>query len=244
MTTVGSEYRAVRSYQRIFRPDRRIYQVEGHRIPIPGGIPLVWLGYATATLVSVLLLAGRSPMISLLLAAAAAAFAIGAGGRRTALPAALGAVAAAQALGLVLGVLDWPLRLLVVPGLIATLGTQATPDGRSAHRYALSWLALQVRPVRRLLGRALPVESSRWLAVPVALRPDHHGPVARRGRVTGPATIAPTTPMVLRQGRWPWSRGHATIGPPRPTSSGSRPGERLLSGPLRLQDGERLEVRS
>ncbi len=66
MSPSGAQYGVVRSYQRIFRPDRRIYQVEGRRIPIPGGIPLVWLGYATATVLVVLLLGARSLLLSVL----------------------------------------------------------------------------------------------------------------------------------------------------------------------------------
>ena len=43
-------YEPIRSYQRIFRPERRIYQVEGRTLPVPGGVPLRWLGWATAAL--------------------------------------------------------------------------------------------------------------------------------------------------------------------------------------------------
>lgn len=242
MSAPASQRGAVRSYQRIFRPDRRVYQIEGHRIPIPGGIPLAWLGYATASLVAVLVLSGRSPLVSLLLAVGAAGFAASVGGRRAVVPAALAAFVAAQVAGLVLGVLDWPLRFLVVPGLVATLGTQATPDGRPAHRYALSWLALQVRPARRLLGRALPTDATRQLDVRVAIAPDHRAPTLRRGRITGPATVVPSRPVVLRQSRWPWNRSRATIHPQDHRSSSHDEG--LLAEPLALRAGERLEVRS
>jgi hypothetical protein len=36
----------IRSYQRIFKPERRICQVEGRSLPVPGGIPLRWLAWA------------------------------------------------------------------------------------------------------------------------------------------------------------------------------------------------------
>ncbi len=50
----------IRSYQRIFTPDRRIYQIDGRRRPVPGGVPLEWLAWAFAGLVMVLVLGQRS----------------------------------------------------------------------------------------------------------------------------------------------------------------------------------------
>ncbi len=58
----------IRSYQRIFRPDRRIYQVDGRRLPVPGGVPLQWLGWAFASLVGVLVLSQRSILFAVVLA--------------------------------------------------------------------------------------------------------------------------------------------------------------------------------
>ena len=50
----------IRSYQRIFRPDRRIYQIDGRRLPVPGGVPLEWLAWAFGALVVILVLSQRS----------------------------------------------------------------------------------------------------------------------------------------------------------------------------------------
>ena len=146
----------IRSYQRIFRPERRIYQVEGHRLPVPGGIPLRWLAYAAAALVGVLALSSGSATVDALLALAAASAGALLGGREAAVLAGLAAFAGAWVLGIALGLLDWPLRLVVIPAGVATLATQATPDGRRADRFAASWLALRLAPRRRSLGRALP----------------------------------------------------------------------------------------
>ena len=146
----------IRSYQRIFRPERRIYQVEGHRLPVPGGVPLRWLAYAAAALVAILALSSGSATLDALLALAAALAGGLLGGREAAVLAGLGALAAAWVLGFALGLLDWPLRLIVIPAAMATLATQATPDGRRADRFAASWLALRLAPHRRSLGRALP----------------------------------------------------------------------------------------
>jgi hypothetical protein len=58
----------IRSYQRIFRPDRRIYQIDGRRLPLPGGVPLEWLGWAFAALVAVLGLGQGSMLLAIALA--------------------------------------------------------------------------------------------------------------------------------------------------------------------------------
>lgn len=150
----------IRSYQRIFRPERRIYQLEGHALPVPGGVPLRWLAWAGAALAAVLALCSGSlaPASMLALGAAGAGFALG--GRESALLAAISCWAAAWLGGIALGALDWPLRLIVIPACVATLATQASPDGRRADRFALSWLALRLSPRRRSLGRAVPLAGS------------------------------------------------------------------------------------
>jgi hypothetical protein len=170
---VSPDREPIRSYQRIFRPERRIYQVEGHRLPVPGGIPLRWLAYAGAALIAVLALSAGSATVDALLALAAASAGALLGGREAAVLAGAAAFAGAWALGFALGLLDWPLRLIVLPAAVATLATQATPDGRRADRFAASWLALRLAPRRRSLGRALPPAGARvrgggelWVARP------------------------------------------------------------------------------
>ncbi len=149
-------YEPIRSYQRIFRPERRIYRVEGHTLPVPGGVPLRWLAYAAAALAGVLALSSGSTTAPVLAALAASATGLALGGREGAALAGVASFAASWLAGLALGLLDWPLRLVVVPVAIATLATQAAPDGRRADRFAASWLALRLAPRRRSLGRALP----------------------------------------------------------------------------------------
>jgi hypothetical protein len=153
---VSTSSEPIRSYQRIFRPERRIYQVEGHRLPVPGGVPLRWLAYAGSALIAVLALSSGSATLDGLLALAAASAGALLGGREAAVVAGAAAFAGAWTLGFALGLLDWPLRLIVLPAAVATLATQATPDGRRADRFAASWLALRLAPRRRSLGRALP----------------------------------------------------------------------------------------
>jgi hypothetical protein len=180
----------IRSYQRIFRPDRRIYHVEGRALPVPGGIPLRWLAYATAALLAVIALGLGSLTIDIGLSLGAAVAGLLVGGRFGAAMAGAGALATSILAGILLGQLDWPISLLVIPAGVATLATQATPDGRRADRFAASWLALRLAPRRRSLGRGLPAtgvpqlrEASLWVA------PDEHAPVLRRACVRGEGTI-------------------------------------------------------
>lgn len=62
-------------------------------------------------------------------------------------------------LGTPLDLLSPPLRYALVPAGLAALATQLAPDGRSAPRFALGWLAWRLRPSRRAGTRAVPRES-------------------------------------------------------------------------------------
>jgi len=52
----------VRSYRRVFRVDRRIYRVDRWALPVPGGVPLLAVGYF-ATALLVIVVAGELPVI-------------------------------------------------------------------------------------------------------------------------------------------------------------------------------------
>jgi hypothetical protein len=113
----------------------------------------------------------------------------------------LGAV---PGVGELVGVLSPPLRYVVVPLAVAVLGTQAAPDGRTAHRFALDWLRLRLRARRRSAGRAVPLEGERvpWHGVR-AVRWDGDAAQVLRGRVRGPARVTFSAPVALssRRGR-------------------------------------------
>lgn len=229
----------IRSYQRIFSPERRIYQIEGHRLPVPGGVPLRWLGYTTAALLGVLALSGRSLVLSVLLGLAAGGYGVAVGDPTAAALAGATIAFGAQAAGLILAGLDWPLRLLVVPALVATLLTQATPDGRPAHRYALSRLRLWLSSPRRSLGRPLPASGEcpralgeLWVAA------DERAPVLRHARVHGPAVASFPTPVLLARGRVRRRRLTA-----RPVARTGRQQRGSVLDSVEAQVGERLEVR-
>lgn len=228
---------SIRSYQRIFRPERRIYSIEGRPLPVPGGIPLRWLAYATAALLVVVAIGSGSLMVALTIAAVAGLAGASAGGRVGGATAAAGALAATWIGGLVIGLLDWPLRLVVIPVAVATLATQATPDGRRADRFALSWLAVHLAPLRRSLDRPLPPTGRpHLLGGDVWVAPDERSPRLRRGRVRGPAIVFFSRPVALRGG------GRRRRAVARPQRGLRRRGE---ASARRLVLGERevLEVR-
>jgi hypothetical protein len=226
----------VRSYQRIFSPDRRIHQVEGRPLPVPGGVPLRWLGWMLGTVVAILAVGSGSLFVP-----AAAAVAAGAGGlaiadRTAGLLAATAAAAGTLILGAILGALDWPFRLVVVPMAVATLATQATPDGRRPERFALSWAALRLAPARRSLGRGLPAPGARrsngariWIA------PDAKGLRLRHARLTGPGSVGFVEPVVVRRRLL---GGGLVVREPGLLSRRSRLRNRVV-----LRAGQTLEVR-
>jgi len=113
-------------------------------------------------------------------------------------------LAALPGVGELVGALSPPLRYVVVPLAVAVLGTQAAPDGRAAHRFALDWLGLRLRARRRSAGRSVPLEGERvpWHGV-LTVRWDGHAAQLLPGRVRGPARVTFGVPVRLspRRGR-------------------------------------------
>jgi hypothetical protein len=234
---VSDGYEPIRSYQRIFRPERRIYSIEGRPLPVPGGVPLRWLAYASAALLAVVAI-GSGSAAAVALAAIAGLGGASAGGRVGGSVAAAGALGATWIGGLVLGLLDWPLRLIVIPAAVATLATQATPDGRRADRFALSWLAAHLAPLRRSLGRQLPATGRpHLLGGELWVAPDERSPRLRRGRVRGPAIVFFSQAVPVR-GSGRRRRRQVAQAPGRRVRRGEASARRLALG-----DGEVLEVR-
>jgi|SRR5215207_4699979 len=229
----------IRSYQRIFRPERRIYQLEGRTLPVPGGVPLRWLAYATVALLSVVAIGSDLGGLAVALAVAAGVPGFLIGGRTGALMAGSVAFCAFWIAGFLLALLDWPLRLVVVPVAVATLATQATPDGRRADRFAFSWLALRLAPRRRSLGRGLPPRGVHQLrSGGLWVAPDEHGPRLRRGRLRGPAVVAFVSEVRVRRGAL--RQGRLIVCPAR---RGRRRRAGLVTRRLALGGGEVLRVR-
>jgi hypothetical protein len=228
----------IRSYQRIFRPDRRLHHIEGRALPIPGGIPLRGLGYAGSALLGVLALGTGSLFVYALLASTAALAGAALGGRQGAASAGVLAFGGSFIAGHVLGALDWPIRFVMIPAAVAMVGTQSTPDGRPAHRFAVAWLALRLSPRRRSLGRALPAEDTpRVEAGEVHVSCDQHFPTLRRSRIAGEGEVTFAEEVAARRSRL--RQGRIVI---------SSPGRRERRGEVRtrrlaLVPGEKAEVR-
>lgn len=226
----------IRSYQRIFRPDRRVYAIDGRRLPVPGGVPLEWLCWAFCSLIGVLVLSQRSIVVAGIVAALVGVLAASLHGPTGAVVGGLAGFVATLLAGLALDWLDWPLRLLVVPGMIATLAGQTSPDGRPTHRYLTSLAALRLRATRRSLDGAIRAdEQQRVWAPQVWIAPDQHAPVLHHGRVKGPARLVFAHRVVAIPGRGRLVIRHAE-------GHRMRFGERLCEV-VELAEGQVVEVR-
>jgi len=233
---VSDSTHPIRSYQRIFKPDRRVYAIDGRRLPVPGGVPLEWLCWAFCGLVGVLVLSQRSFVVAGVVAALVALLASSWYGPTGAVIGGLAGFVGTLLAGVVLDWLDWPLRLLVVPGMIATLAGQSSPDGRPTHRYLASLAALRLRAARRSLDGAIGAdERERVWAPEVWVAPDQHSPVLHHGRVKGPARLVFAHRVVAIPGR-----GRLIIR--RAEGHRMRSGERLCEV-VELADGQVAEVR-
>jgi len=139
--------------------------------------------------------------------------------------------------GLVLSLLPVEWRYGVVPIACAMAGWWASPDGRAAHRFALTWLRTQLRRRRRRAGRAVRAEGERLgLAERLAIRPGVPGRARVRARVRGPAEIVLAEPLALVS-----RRGGARRRPAlelRPPGSRGETVDRVVIG-----QGETVEVR-
>lgn len=226
----------IRSYQRIFRPDRRIYQIDGRRLPIPGGVPLEWLCWAFCSLIGVLVVSQRSIVVAGIVAAVVGLVGASSHGPTGAVLGGLAGLVVTLLAGVALDWLDWPLRLLVVPGMIATLAGQSSPDGRPTHRYLTSLVALRLRAARRSLDGAIGAEQQERVWAPqVWIAPDQHSPVLHHGQVKGPARLVFGQRAVAIPGR-----GRLIIR--RADGHRMRSGERLCEV-VELADGQVAEVR-
>ncbi len=168
----------------------------------PAACRLSGLSGRSGALLVVLVLSQRSILLAVTLGVVGAL--LGAGRQGWSGAALLGAAGfvGTLAAGVLVGWLDWPLRLVVLPGMIATLAGQAAPDGRPAHRYLVSWVSLWLRSARRSLDRPVGVDGEVAVWAPqVWVAPDHHSPVLEHGRVRGPARLVFGRPVVVIPGR-------------------------------------------
>jgi TcpE family len=141
---------------------------------------------------------------------------------------ALLAASALPVLGDLVEQLSAPFRYVILPLAVAVLGAQASPDGRTAHRFAADWLGARLRRRRRSAGRWVPLEGEpvAWHGN-VALMWDGSGTELRRARVTGPATVTFAEPVHVER-----RRGRFVV----------RSGEGVPVRRLPLPDGLEMEV--
>src|SRR3954447_9063791 len=101
-------------------------------------------------------------------------------------------------LGDLVSFLSPPLRYVVVPLAVAVFGTQAAPDGRTAHRFAWDWVRFRLRARRRSAGRVVRLEDEpvRWDGS-LAVRWDADGAELHHARVRGPARVTFNVPTTL-----------------------------------------------
>jgi hypothetical protein len=231
----------IRNYQRIFRPDHRIYAIDGRSIPVPGGVPIAWLAYFAATLFAVILLTAGSLFLAVLLTLFAGLYGLYIGNRASAVVAAVAAFLLIPVVGAAIEVLDWPLRFLILPGLVATLGTQLAPDGRKPYRYAANWLTFHLRPHRRSLARAIapdgapsaPYNPELWVD------PDAHCVELRRARVRGPGIVRFRDELAVSHR----NRGRRRAVIARQLASSQKPRKReILVDSIELEPKQILEV--
>lgn len=231
---MSDERYEIRNYQRIFTIDRRIYSIDGHALPIPGGVPYIWPIYFAVTFVLLLVLVSGSLTLTVLLAGGAALYGRRVGGTTGAVIAAGVVFVGMPVLGGVVAMLDWPFRFLIVPGGVATVAIQVAPDGRKPHRYAASWVDFKLRPRRHSAGRSVSADGRVAAYAPeLWVSPDQHAGVLRRSRVEGPGVVRFRDAVAVRsRGR----RGTIAARDRRPQR-----GE-VLADVVELADGQRLEV--
>lgn len=234
----------LRTYRRVFNVERRIYSIEGRQIPIPGGIPLRFLGWVTASLVAIVMLRSGSGLVMGICIVVGALI-----GRRRAewAGAAIGAVmgwAVFTVASFVLSLPDWPLAYVVMPFGVALFALAAEPDGRAPHRFVLSLLAWQLAPARSdgIAGVPAVGETRTYRASECYIAPDWRSPILRAGRLAGPAEVTfERGARVRRRRSFPLLRrgGHRYV--IRPPEARLRRSEVL--GTLELGPGEQAEVR-
>ncbi|HET6507393.1 MAG TPA: TcpE family conjugal transfer membrane protein [Baekduia sp.] len=89
--------------------------------------------------------------------------------------------------GVALGALPWPVRLVLLPGLVTRALCRPRPDGRPTHEAIAAYVAFLVS-ARHLVGLAPPPRGHGWLGA-VAIAADEHAVRSPRGVVRGPCTV-------------------------------------------------------
>lgn len=233
----------LRTYRRVFNIDRRIYSIEGHQVPVPGGIPLRFIGWLLASVLAIAMLRSGSPIVLLLVVIVAGLI----GKRRAGWPgAAIGAVlgwAGLTVVAFALSLLAASIVFFVLPFGLAMFSLTAEPDGRPPHRFALSFLAWQMAPSRTdgQIGVAAIGETRSYRASECYIAPDWRSPVLRAGTFKGEGEISFDRGARVRRRRLLFARRRSNRYVIRPPESRLRR-SRVVAN-LTLEPGEEAEVR-
>ena len=100
----------------------------------------------------------------------------------------------APVVGVVLGMLPWPIRLLFIPGLVAHLLCRPTGDGRPAHEAVAARAAAALAPGRQVAFSRAP-RAPREGFGPVVVVTDERGAQYRAAKVTGPGSVLLRRPL-------------------------------------------------
>ena len=132
-------------------------------------------------------------------------------------------------IGSVLAALPWPIRLILLPGLVTRALCHQRADGRPAHEAMAAYLTFLVA-AKHLVGLE-PVRHGNVSLGALAIAADEHAERCPRGAVTGPCSVLLRRPARLEV------RGRAVILPPLDDADAlGEPQE------LTLPPGARMEV--
>jgi hypothetical protein len=131
--------------------------------------------------------------------------------------------------GSLLAALPWPIRLILLPGLVTRALCHQRADGRPAHEAIAAYVAFLLAP-KHLVGLARVARDGAALGQ-VAVAPDEHAELCPRGVVSGPCVV-----VLRRPGRLEVRGRGATLTPLDGGDGLVRPQE------VELPAGARMEV--
>ena len=134
-----------------------------------------------------------------------------------------------------MGWVAWPLRLVVLPAILATLARYASPDGRPTHRLLTGWISALLREGSAARERPDATVGEGWVPQ-VWVAPDEGSPVLHYGRVQGPARLVFARPVVVVLGV-----GRLIL---RPAYGHQLRAGEYIAEVVELEDGQVAEIRS
>lgn len=221
-------------WDRYWRFIRRIYwEAAAFLLFLVRNVSIAWLTWAFGVLLVIVVVSQESVVFGLVLGIMAALMSGGTSPWRDAMRNGAVVFAGTQLLGVLLGWIAWPLRLLVLPAAFATLARRGSPDGRPLYWLIASWVRIRLQTTRYWPGPA-DRNGTGW-APDVWIAPDGRSGVLHYGVVHGPARLVFARPVVIVAGR-----GRLIIR--RSAGHRLRPGEQIAEV-IVLAPGQIAEVR-